>query len=73
MSGKPPGRPKKRTGGPRPNAGRKRIKLNEGSIVSKSTIDRRARELIAQDGINIAVLQKALQLLEERENNEAEH
>lgn len=62
------GRPPKRKGTPRENSGRKRKALDEE--VSYSTIIRRAHELLEDENINKAVLLKAMQLLEIKDNNQ---
>lgn len=64
MSGRGRGRPPKRVGSERPNAGRKKLKVDRNTSLSRQTIDRRARELIRDDQINRAVLERALKLLE---------
>lgn len=77
---KPPGRPRKRVGTSRPNAGRPLKKLrvlqNDGAHtdekVADKTIHRRAKRLIQDPLLNKEVLLKALQLLENNDEMESE-
>lgn len=69
MTPRKTGRPPKRRGSLRPNAGRKRIKMSENSSASRSTIDRRAQELLEDNNINEAVLSRALKIIQNRSNN----
>lgn len=63
MSSQRGGRPPKRRGSLRPNAGRKRVKLSENETVSPRTIERRAQELANSPDINEEVLLRALQIV----------
>lgn len=63
------GRPPKKRGSLRPNAGRHRINMAENSSASRSTIDRRARALLEDENMNEAVLARALQMFQNRSNN----
>lgn len=79
------GRPPKRTGTPRPNAGRKPKRLRAedpetGAIVdldvSERTIERRAKRLVDDPQINRDVLLKAIEILDRRNSlleNEGEN